>query len=407
MFGKAALLLILGFSLIFVIFGQNFGSVTTRAVDNFTEYYTESNAHNIAVSGANMAANQIFFDPTWTTGYDDVPYSEGTINVSVEVLDVYKNIRKVTSTGTYGSTTNTVSVILSPSKFSKFAYYSISEGSSIWWYGTDTVWGPFHTQDYLRCAQHPVFKGPRTTTKKTLKYYSSKSADKPYISGDFQSGVNLPLPTDGITPLKGAAEEDGYKFTGHDTVYITFATDSIKYKYTYNGAVTTAYSSTFAPNGVIFAENAVVRLKGTVHGQYSVVASGSGGKGTIWLDDNIVYSSDPRVNPSSSDLLGILAKNNVWITKNTLNNDDINIHASIYCETGGFGAQDYDTRPVSGDINLLGGIIQNTRKAVGTFGGSGIEHGFSKRYRYDERLLVASPPFFPGTGAFEIVSWLE
>ena len=40
---------------------------------------------------------------------------------------------------------------------------------------------------------------------------------------------------------------------------------------------------------------------------------------------------------------------------------NINIHASIYCEKGGFGADYDDTRPVSGNINLLGGIIQKTR----------------------------------------------
>ncbi|HEY6437259.1 MAG TPA: hypothetical protein VIY47_11770, partial [Ignavibacteriaceae bacterium] len=75
---------------------------------------------------------------------------------------------------------------------------------------------------------------------------------------------------------------------------------------------------------------------------------------------------------------------------------------------GGFGAVNHNTRPKSGNINLLGGIIQNTRKAVGMFGSDGkIKNGFAKRYAYDNRLLVASPPFFPGTGGFEIVSWYE
>jgi hypothetical protein len=95
------------------------------------------------------------------------------------------------------------------------------------------------------------------------------------------------------------------------------------------------------------------------------------------------------------------------MTENAANNSSINIHASIYCEKGGFGAENYADRPPSGNINLLGGIIQHTRKAVGTFGGGGIKSGYAKRYLYDERLLVASPPFFPGTGGFEIVSWLE
>jgi hypothetical protein len=79
----------------------------------------------------------------------------------------------------------------------------------------------------------------------------------------------------------------------------------------------------------------------------------------------------------------------------------------MFCETEGFGAQDHDTRPVSGNINLLGGLSQYFRKPVGTFSGSTTVSGFAKQYTYDGRLRDISPPYFPGTGGFKIVSWLE
>jgi hypothetical protein len=41
----------------------------------------------------------------------------------------------------------------------------------------------------------------------------------------------------------------------------------------------------------------------------------------------------------------------------------------------------YDTRPISGNINLLGGIIQHTSRAFITFGSGGIRSGFAKKYR--------------------------
>jgi len=66
--GKASLLLVPGFSLIFLVFGQNFGSFGNNAVDNYTDCYSGSVAHDCALSGANMAANQLFLDPTWRTG---------------------------------------------------------------------------------------------------------------------------------------------------------------------------------------------------------------------------------------------------------------------------------------------------------------------------------------------------
>jgi len=408
MSGKATLLLIVGFSLIFLVVSKNFGDVSNRAVDNFINYHKETVAHDIAVSGANIAANQIFMDPTWDDGYDDVPFQSGTMDISVQILDPYKNIRQITAQGTYQGYTHTAKVVLAPSKFSKFAYYSVSEGGTIWWTGSDTVWGPFHTQDFMRVHKHPVFFG-KATTKKSMIYYKDEPTDKPYFFGGYEQGVDLPLPTNAVDDMEAIADNDGLKLSGHDTVYITFDRDSLRYRFSYNAKNTAVYLPTAAPNGLIFAKDCIVRLKGIVKGQYTLGCSSimDAAKGTIYLDDDIVFDKDPRIYPTSNDLLGICAENSVYITDNVPNRTDINIHGSVYSEKGGFCAQNYDTRPISGNINLLGGIIQNTRRAVGTFGSSGIKSGFAKRYRYDERLRVASPPFFPGTGGFEIVSWFE
>jgi len=408
MSGKATLLLIVGFSLIFLVVSKNFGDVSNRAVDNFINYHKETVAHDIAVSGANIAANQIFMDPTWDDGYDDVPFQSGTMDISVQILDPYKNIRQITAQGTYQGYTHTAKVVLAPSKFSKFAYYSVSEGGTIWWTGSDTVWGPFHTQDFMRVHKHPVFFG-KATTKKSMIYYKDEPTDKPYFFGGYEQGVDLPLPTNAVDDMEAIADNDGLKLSGHDTVYITFDRDSLRYRFSYNAKNTAVYLPTAAPNGLIFAKDCIVRLKGIVKGQYTLGCSSimAATNGTIYLDDDIVFDKDPRIYPTSNDLLGICAENSVYITDNVPNRTDINIHGSVYSEKGGFGAQNYDTRPISGNINLLGGIIQNTRRAVGTFGSSGIKSGFAKRYRYDERLRVASPPFFPGTGGFEIVSWFE
>ena len=419
--GKTSLLLVMGFSLIFLFFSRNYNSVSNQAVGNYFNYYDETVAHDLAVSGANMAANQIFLNQTWDAGYSNIQMNGGTIDVSVNIVDAVKNIREIVSEGTFSKTTKTVTVTLQPSKFSKFAYYSIYEGSSIWWKNRDTVFGPFHTQDYLRAANHPVFgvTGYKTTIKKSLIYYTSKSADKPVFLGPFQDGEDLPLPTDGLQPLRDAATAGGYKINqssssytdkwGHthttvDTVYITFVKDSVTIRMGIAKPSTTYKTSDIAPNGVIYAQGMDVRLQGTVKGQYSVVSDGS-----IYLDNDIVYDSNPKTDPNSTDLLGIIAQNNVLITNNSANSHDININGTIYCQDGGFGAESYSTRPVSGNINLLGGIVQNTRQAVGTFDPSSgtTSHGFDKRYRYDERLMTISPPLFPGTGDYEIVSWKE
>jgi hypothetical protein len=399
MVGKATLFIVAGFSLIFLVVEYNMGNVSTRAVSNFTDYYLNNFAHEAAVSGANFAANEIFFDQAWNKGFT-TDINGATVDVSVKV-DAKKKTRTILSIAKYNGIRDTVQVVLVPSRFSKFAYYSESEGANIWWMDKDTVWGPFHTNDVMRVSGKPTFYGKVTNLKGIQK------ADKfsnPKFFGGYETGVNLPIPTDGVAGVKTEADGAGKTISGNDTVYINFVSDSIKIKYSFKGVETSYLASSFSPNGVIFIDNAkAVRLKGKVKGEYTIGSN----KGDIYLDDDITYNTDPRTNPNSEDVLGIVSKNNVIITENAANNKSINIDASIYCEAGSFGAQNYNSRPVSGIINLFGGIIQKTRGAVGTFSGSTITAGFSKNYKYDERLLLTYPPAYPGTGGFEVVSWYE
>ena len=108
MAGKATFIVIIGFTLVFMVAIKNFGRISTDAVGNMVTYYTEMIAHNIAVSGANLASNQIFVDPTWTAGYSNKDFSGGIFNVSVQIVDAYKNIRKIVSTGSYHVLTSNV-----------------------------------------------------------------------------------------------------------------------------------------------------------------------------------------------------------------------------------------------------------------------------------------------------------
>ena len=118
-------------------------------------------------------------------------------------------------------------------------------------------------------------------------------------------------------------------------------------------------TKTFAPNGVIFAAGATVRLQGVVSGNYTIgtstettaITTGKKKKkitsyvttgGDIYLDDDIVYKSDPNKNPNSTDMLGIVAENNVFVADNKANRSDINIDAAIFAQYGGFGAENYD-----------------------------------------------------------------
>jgi hypothetical protein len=395
--GKLALFVVLAFSSMFLIMSYNANNAATRTVDNMVNYHTISVAHNIASSGTNIAANEIFLDNNWADGFSDVDFADGYFDATVTIIDPFMNIRKLTTVGHYRGSTKQIDVILKPSSFSKFAYYSEDEGG-IHWHDGDTVWGPWHSQDNIRVNNSPVFYG-KVTTKGTILYDHGPGIDDPKFYGGIETGIDVPMPAAPIVDLEAMAIDNGAYMTGEDTVYLTFESDSVKYRTSYNSPDTAYHLSTIAPNGILYTHNSILRVKGTIKGQYTVASNK-----TIFIDDDIVYQTDPRTNPNSTDIFGIVSDQDVFVADNPANHNDINLHASIFCKVGGFGAENPGGRPNSGSLRLFGGMQQHQRKLVSN---PWPTHGFLKNYTYDERLMFASPPGYPGTGKLEIVSWFE
>ena len=446
MSGKASLYVIIGFSVLFLTVLQNYGSITNRSVDNYIEYNNKTAAHNIALSAANIVANKVYRMPmqgSSNSGWQDFQGGKMRWSVSGWV----NSRRTLTATGIYGNGTNAdtsiIQIQVTPNSFARYAYFSEHEranptGGYIWWMGKDVVDGPFHTQDDLRVATHPQFLGESTSHFGSLIYQTNKKTDSPIITGLYQPGLSLPIPDDAITDLKDPAIAGGKFFNLTSTSSIRYSGFSLIFNsngtitYTISGykksgsswvawnptdSTKTVSGTTLAPNGVIYLSGSFknlsgtnidldMRLKGTVAGQYTVASEGN-----VLLDDDVVYKTNPIYNPSSTDLLGICAKDYVWISKTTPNKTDINIQAAIFCQDGGFGAEDYNDEDSKwgprGNINLLGGISQSWRQPVGTFSGESIKTGYAKKYSYDRRLASTSPPSFPGTGLFRLVSWYE
>ncbi len=465
--GKAAVLLVLGFSLIFLTIGYNFGNLSTRAGTNMADYYIETKAHNIAVSGANMAANELFMDKTWETGYQNLSFDGGSINVYVSnnLINtsskvaichippgnpaaahtimvsshavsahlahgdymgncgsggaVDEQMATIISEGTYNGVTKTVYVEFRPSYFSKFGNYYTSVSSAYPATG-DTFSGPFHTNDRLNVWGSPVFLG-KTTAKKGIKNFN-KSAGDPVFNGGFESGVDVPLEFD-TTGMRTAADTSGMVFK--DTLNLGRPID-LKLKYDSTGSVTYSYSinndgiwttpqttpiSTIAPNGLIFAEKGNIYTEGVLNGKITMVASSRGNSsyGNVYFTDDLVYHDDPRTNPNSLDICGIVAEQDVRIQSNanTLG-QDVNTHASMFAKKGSVGPVDaLVVQPFLGQWNILGGIIADDVRVTATYNSVGPVKGLKFVHTYDKRFLRYVPPHFPHTKNYEIVSWYE
>ncbi|HLA99847.1 MAG TPA: hypothetical protein VJO14_00550, partial [Bacteroidota bacterium] len=381
--GKYSILIVFTLAVMLGVILPNVHSLGHRAVENYIEYAMRTQSHHLAVSGANAAATQIFLDPGWRSGFGKTKASGGSFEVNVSVYDTMKI--RIQSIGEFENLRDTVTVLLQPSSFAHYAYYSKVEGAITWITG-DTVWGPFHTQDVMRTAGTPVIRGPATTLKGTNP---SPSAAK--FEGGYLDGVSIDLPLD-LSYTENGAASGGRVFATGD-VWLNFLGDQVEWKTSAAGPPTIVPISTFAPNGVILAKEGSFHLKGVLDGRVTLCALGDGSlnQGNIYIEDDIEYAHDPRTG-GTGNILGLIADNDVIIEENPANISNVVIQASIFCRTGGLTAENYATRPVSGILDLLGGIIQYKRGAVGTFSSSGgipvIKTGFRKNYLYDDRFYL-------------------
>lgn len=428
--GKAAILLVLGFSIIFLVIGYNFGNLSNRAVDNSSDYFEESMAHQIAISGANMALNEIFNDSLWNSGYSNVDLNQGKLNLTVTDSVLTKII---TSKGTFNGVDKTVVIVLQPSSYAKFAWY-VGNMSSKQFVTGDTVWGPFHTQSAINIGGDPVFMGKVTTLKGLSPGETQMKANgyDPKFYGGYEAGVDIPLPVNYQFTEERQAAIDGLSLGGSSShentdLWLTFNADGTVTHRTGSGSDSSTYSapiteplSDYAPTGVIYVKKGDVYMSGTVKGKATVVAgeASGAGSGNVYLVDDVTYTSDPMTwdaaenkyvaNNSCTDMLGILATNNVKIMNNDANvlNKDIHIDASIFCAQGGVEMED-KTIPPSGTVYLRGGMIAAKEELLAQTSGGAITNGYKKHVVFDQRFMLALPPTFPNTGKFEIVSWLE
>lgn len=174
--GKAAILLVAGYSLLLLMSGLTMGDVATQALDNSVKYYDAINVRNIAISGANMACNYVFTNPPWVFGNpwwagtaSPIQFGGGEYSVTVDStssIDPVTGDRRVTitATGRYRDSVHVVRVIMRPSNFAKFALYAgTTAAMAAYWETGDSVFGPVHSQGHLKVSGRPYFGGKVTT----------------------------------------------------------------------------------------------------------------------------------------------------------------------------------------------------------------------------------------------------
>ncbi|KGQ22988.1 DUF4900 domain-containing protein [Thermus filiformis] len=145
-------------------------------------------------------------------------------------------------------------------------------------------------------------------------------------------------------------------------------------------------------------------------------------QGTIRITGDLKYEKPPctgvpvrnpngTVTPATCDnlsarnVLGVYSQGGDVLISTTLR--DLNLHATLMSSSGVVGVENYNTIPESGQVYLIGGIIEKYYGAFGTFNASTGQNstGYGRAFTYDRRFLQGlAPPFFPTTGQDRIQS---
>ncbi|RPH35754.1 hypothetical protein EHM92_05645 [bacterium] len=416
--GKASILLVVGFGIFFLLSGVNLSSVSVRAYDNAMDYYEGGTARNIAITGANMAANRLFTNPPlingnpWWPGYlTHIKFQGGYFTATVDStssIDPLSGEKRLTmrATGVYRDSTFTVMAIMRQSNFAKFAFFGGMSAANAWWETGDSVFGPSHTQGVMRVTGRPYFGG-KVTVKNGV---DSSWAGHPNFTAGVETGVNIPL-NKSFMKLTQAASANGKVFTGSGDLYLRFMGDSIRW-HRQGRPDTTSLLSSFTPNGTITlgtgGNTGNIFVEGVVKGRVTIGAldTTAGARGKVYITGNLTYNTDPTVDPASNDMLGVVAYRDIQIMDNGASMFRVN--GSLYSFSAGVTVEHYNTRPPGTFYTLGGWIVENVYPtsngvALGTAGSK----GYKCSVHYDERFRTTSPPYFPTTQAYEILAWYE
>jgi len=444
--GRTSILMIITFNVIFMTIGFRISSLSSSAYNKYLTYYSVEQASLAAESGANIAISNAYFaraTPLPTAAFTSGTGINGTIQIKKVPIQSLSNDTvgfDITSTSTDDNSTVVTSIRVKGQSFASFGMFTASE-NSIQWQTGDTCFGPYHTQDNITCTGTPRFYGPTTLNGKV-------TGGSPYFK--FPVGANTNIPLDGnFDDLKAYGAAGGANYTGVK-VFVQFNSDgSITVRTVTNASILDGWKATgtgfstgtiracstyanvaaLTSNGVLLVNASELHIKGQLNGvNITLGCIGTGSQ--VMIDSSVVYL--PKGPPCSRDpyavtnsMLGIVAQNYIYVTDtqhpnatnqtydgapdvinyaaaNNNNAGDVNIHATMYSSSAGFGAENFSHRGDNGTLRVVGGIQESKRMAVA----QGTTQGFLKSYDYDANLQYQTPVAYPST-RFLIYNWTD
>lgn len=319
-----------------------------------------------------------------------------------------QNLYTITVSSTVNNVTSQIQAVLRTESYARYAYFTDSEetaqtcynywfgsycfgGSNIWFTTGDVLNGPVRSNDQFNMNGTPVFNGDVTSAAATINYYNNSA--NPTFNGDLTLSASSTTVPMAATELRVGAVTGGQWYEGDTTITLQ-ADGSMLVTNATNGWTNQVVAA--PANGAIFVNGGDAMVSGTLDGSLTIGTSDN-----IVIEDHIDYAVDPQVDPTSDDMLGLIAEQEVQVPTSAPSN--LRINASVMAIDESFDVVNSSSLPNKGNLTIYGGLIQTRRGTVGTISGN----GYTKDYHYDDRLAETSPPFYPTTGEYEIVMWQQ
>lgn len=315
---------------------------------------------------------------------------------------------QISSTGQTGDATRQIVEEVQVDSYARYAYFTDDEHFRwygwyrvpVWFISGDHLNGPVHTNSHLHISGDPAFSDLVKTVDDFITYmHGGPPDDNPQFAQGVQLGVEPISTPSKALDLRTAAVQEGVHLTGQTTLSLK-SDGTMDVTNSNNNWVN--QNMPLPNNGAVFVTGGDVYISGTLNGQLSV-----GTNNNVVVTNNITYNTDPQLNPSSTDMLGLIAEKDVVVSQDAPY--DLTIQASVMALGNSFLVENWWTGSPKGTLTVYGGIIQDYRGPVGTFNSSTNQKvsGYSKNYLYDSRLRNNPPPFYPTTGDYISLSWRE
>jgi hypothetical protein len=444
-------------------------SVVSLQFDFSDRQLAQEKALNTAEAGINYYRWHLahdpddFFDGTESEGVYEHEYidpqgnSFGKFSLDIDEPSVGSSVVTIRSTGWVNEFQNikrTITVQYGKPSFAEFSF--LSNASS--WYGNNiTVSGQIHSNNGIRMdgtnlslvqsAQETYICGDETGCYNSSYCFSPCSWNwfqhRCYCPGIWGSGGDDGLweyPETTINFESIALDFDDLQDEAEDVgLYLAETTEARGYHIIFSGSsfnvyriTSTNYYQGYTPDDncqrryerisnqnligtynvsdrpIIFSEEDLW-VEGEIDGRVTIIAARfpiDSNALNIWINSNLTYTAYDKTNS-----LGLIAQNDIYFTRDIP--EDFRVDGALMALNGKIIRHGYisgcgysSTHSVKESLTIYGSLI-SYNKSYWNFGSSP-SSGFKVRnISYDPNLYYFPPPFFPTTGEYEFISWVE